>query len=47
MIIQNISKRPKPVIHVLLSIGVLMVLACTATPATPAPTPPGPMLTEA
>ena len=25
--------------HVLLSIGVLLVLACTATPATPAPTP--------
>ena len=27
------------VVHVLLPIGVLMALACTATPATPAPTP--------
>jgi len=27
MLIQNISKRPKPVIHVLLSIVVLMALA--------------------
>jgi hypothetical protein len=31
-------------VHVLLSIGVLMALACTATPATPAPTPDVPLL---
>ena len=30
--------------HVLLSIVVLMALACTATPATPAPTPDVPLL---
>ena len=29
------------VVHVLLSIGVLMALACTATPAAPAPTSSG------
>jgi len=34
------------VVHVLLSIGILMALACTATPAV-TPTPPGPMLSEA
>ena len=36
------------IVHVLLSIGVLMALACTAEPATPAaaPTPSGPMYSE-
>ena len=36
------------VVHVLLSIGILMALACTAEPATPAaaPTPSGPMYSE-
>jgi len=29
------------IVHVLLSIGVLMALACTATPAAPAPTSSG------
>ncbi len=33
------------VVHVLLSIGILMALACTATPAT-TPTPAGPMYSE-
>ena len=33
------------VVHVLLSIGVLMALACTATPAA-TPTPSGPMYSE-
>ena len=32
--------------HVLLSIGILMALACTATPA-PTPTPSGPMYSKA
>ena len=33
------------IVHVLLSIGILMALACTAEPVA-TPTPPGPMLTE-
>ena len=34
------------IVHVLLSIVVLMALACTATPATPAPTPDVPKYTD-